>query len=85
MLFVPIVAKECTTRRQQTSADIATVCFQGAPLVQMMAHLVRHVSLDSSFTETDKPINVHLAPDSVKLAKHALSEKCVKIVEEDIG
>ena len=85
MLFVPTVAKECTTRKPLTNADIATVCSQGAPLVLMMAHLVRNVRMDSSFIEMDKPTNVHLAPDSEKLAKNVLSGACAMIVEKDIG
>ena len=71
MLFVPIVAMECTTRNQRTNADIATVCSQDAPPVQMMVHLVKNVRMDSSSTETAKPISVHLAPDSEKRANHA--------------
>ena len=71
MLFVPIAAMECTTRNQQINADIATVCSQDAPPVQMMVRLVKNVRMDSSSTETAKPINVHLAPDSEKRANNA--------------
>ena len=71
MLFVPIAAMECTTRNQQTNADIVMVCSQDAQPVQMMVRLVKNVRMDSSSTETAKPINVHLAPDSVKRANNA--------------